>query len=326
MHLNDHAKLSVAPMMNWTDRCCRFFHRLLSREVLLYTEMVTAPALVKGGALHLLEFAPEEHPLAVQLGGSNPEELAQATRLCVERGFDEVNLNVGCPSDRVQSGAFGAVLMNSPDLVAKCVAHMQEAAGKTPITVKCRIGVDNQIPEETLPAFLEKMQSAGVQRLTIHARKAWLKGLSPKQNREVPPLNYPLVYQMKADFPKLHISLNGGVESLSEAKNHLLQGLDGVMIGRAAYHNPVSILATADQDIFNQKTTAPTARQAVEKILPFAEHHISKGGRLHDITRHMLGTFTGQPGARIWRRMLSEGATRPGAGPELIQQALDAID
>ncbi len=317
------ARLSVAPMMDWTDRHCRYLHRLLSRETLLYTEMVTAPALVRGGALHLLDYSPEEHPVALQLGGSDPQELAEAARLGAEAGYDEINLNCGCPSDRVQSGAFGAVLMKSPDLVAECVAEMR-AAVEVEVTVKCRIGVDDQEPEDVLPGFLEKIREAGCQRVTIHARKAWLQGLSPKENRDIPPLDYDLVHRMKARFPDLHISINGGIASLEAAKEHLDLGLDGVMIGRAAYHQPTDILAEADPLIFGTGE-ARDAVEVVHRMLPYIESQLSQGARLHQITRHMLGLFAGRPGARSWRRILSEGANRAGAGTNLVLEALEPV-
>lgn len=314
------ARLSVAPMMDWTDRHCRYFHRLLSKETLLYTEMVTAPALVRGGALHLLDFSSEEHPVALQLGGSNPNELAEATRLGAAAGYDEINLNVGCPSDRVQSGTFGAVLMKNPQLVADCVAAMQEATD-IEVTVKCRLGVDDQNPEDTLPEFLRIVGEAGVSRFTLHARKAWLKGLSPKENRDIPPLDYDLVHKMKADFPDFHISINGGIATLADALPHLERGLDGVMVGRAAYHDPANVLLDVDKEVFGQKAST-TAVGAVHQMLPYIENHLTGGGKLHQITRHMLGLFTGKPGARAWRRVLSTGASRPGAGPELLLEAL----
>jgi len=310
-------------MMDWTDRHCRYFHRLLSHEALLYTEMVTAPALVRGGALHLLDHNPEEHPVALQLGGSDPGELAQAARLGAAAGYDEINLNCGCPSDRVQSGTFGAVLMTKPALVADCVAAMRDAVD-VEITVKCRIGVDDQDPEEVLPEFLSQVGAAGCHRFTIHARKAWLQGLSPKENRDIPPLDYGLVHRMKALFPHLHISVNGGVDSLQQARAFLDAGLDGVMIGRAAYHNPADILAEADPVIFGSGSAADPVAVA-RAMLPYISRHLETGGRLHQVTRHMLGLFAGRPGARAWRRMLSEGATRPGAGPELVEQALAQI-
>ncbi|MFC6687239.1 tRNA dihydrouridine(20/20a) synthase DusA [Jhaorihella thermophila] len=318
--LNRSARLSVAPMMDWTDRHCRYLHRLLSREALLYTEMVTAPALVRGGALHLLDHSPEEHPVALQLGGSDPEELAQAARIGEEAGYDEINLNCGCPSDRVQSGAFGAVLMKSPELVADCVAAMR-AAVSVEVTVKCRIGVDQQEPREVLPRFVEAIAGAGCERVTIHARKAWLQGLSPKENRDVPPLDYDIVLDMKAAFPGLHVSVNGGIVSLEQARAFLDEGLDGVMIGRAAYHAPADILAAADPEIWGTGEAADPVRVARD-MLPYIESHLSAGGALHQVTRHMLGLFAGRPGARMWRRVLSEGAHRPGAGPELVEEAL----
>ncbi|NVO27631.1 tRNA dihydrouridine(20/20a) synthase DusA [Donghicola sp. C2-DW-16] len=317
------ARLSVAPMMDWTDRHCRYFHRLISTETLLFTEMVTAPALVRGGALHLLDYAPEEHPVALQLGGSDPAELRQAARMGAEAGYDEVNLNVGCPSDRVQSGCFGAILMTRPELVAECVSEMQ-AECRAEVTVKCRIGVDEQIPEDVLPAFIETVAAAGVTRFTIHARKAWLEGLSPKENRDIPPLDYPLVHRMKAAYPHLHISINGGIATLDDAIPHLEQGLDGVMIGRAAYHQPYDILGTADARIYG-KGTGPTRAEVVHQMLPYIEAHLTAGGRLNQITRHMLGLFAGQPGARQWRRYLSENAHATGAGPETVLAALAQI-
>ncbi|MEM9578271.1 MAG: tRNA dihydrouridine(20/20a) synthase DusA [Pseudomonadota bacterium] len=317
------ARLSVAPMMDWTDRHCRMLHRQLSREVLLYTEMVTSAALVRGGALDLLRFSPEEHPVALQLGGSDPQELAAAAKLGQAAGYAEINLNVGCPSDRVQSGCFGAVLMEQPALVAECVAAMR-AAVEVPVTVKCRIGVDDQTPEEVLPDFLARVVAAGCERVTIHARKAWLQGLSPKENRDIPPLDYPLVFRMKEYFPNLHISLNGGVTSLDQAADLLDRGMDGVMIGRAAYHHPTEVLSRADPVIFG-KGTATTAEEAVQAMLPYIDAHLCSGGKLGQITRHMLGLFSGRPGARMWRRTLSEGAHLPGAGVELVEQALSQI-
>ncbi len=318
------ARLSVAPMMDWTTKECRFLHRLLSRETLLYSEMVTAPALVRGGALHLLDHAPEEHPVALQLGGSDPAELAAAAKLGADAGYDEINLNCGCPSDRVQSGAFGAILMQSPELVADCVAAMG-AVVDVDVTVKCRIGVDEQEPQDILPAFLDKIRAAGCRRVTIHARKAWLQGLSPKENRDIPPLDYALVHQMKAEFPDLHISINGGIATLADAKAHLDQGLDGVMIGRAAYHQPADILCAADPEIFGTGTVTDPAA-AVLAMLPYIEDHLSAGGRLNQVTRHMLGLFAGRPGARAWRRKLSEEAHRDSAGPQLVEEALKLLD
>lgn len=313
----------VAPMMDWTDRHCRYFHRLMSSETLLYTEMVTAPALVRGGALHLLDYAPEEHPVALQLGGSDPAELAKATKLGADAGYDEINLNVGCPSDRVQSGTFGAVLMKTPELVADCVKAMQDATD-VEVTVKCRLGVDDQTPADTLPNFLEIVSATGISRFTLHARKAWLKGLSPKENRDIPPLDYDLVHQMKAVFPHLHLSINGGIATLEDALPHLEKGLDGVMIGRAAYHDPAHVLLEADRLIYGRDHQT-TAVEVVHQMIPYIEAHLTAGGKLHQITRHMLGLFTGQPGARAWRRVLSQGASRPGAGPALLLEALAQV-
>ena len=319
------ARLSVAPMMDWTDRHCRYFHRLMSREALLYTEMVTAPALVRGGALRLLDYNPAEHPLALQLGGSDPGELAEATKLGVAQGFDEVNLNVGCPSDRVQSGTFGAVLMKTPELVADCVKAMQDAAQGVEVTVKCRIGVDDQEPAVVLPEFLGRMQAAGVGRIAIHARKAWLQGLSPRENREVPPLDYDLVHAMKRAFPELHLSINGGIGSLADARAHLDAGMDGVMLGRAAYHEPAGVLLDADAALFGAAPSGRTAHDVARAMLPYIEAHVAAGGRVHDVTRHMLGLFAGRPGARAWRRVLSEGAARAGAAPDLVLDALARV-
>lgn len=317
------ARLSVAPMMDWTDRHCRYFHRLLSARALLYTEMVTAPALVRGGALHLLDYNPQEHPVALQLGGSDPKELAQAAVLGAEAGYDEINLNCGCPSDRVQSGTFGAVLMKEPSRVADCVNAMREVVN-VDVTVKCRIGVDDQDPSEVLPQFIDQIRTAGCRRVTIHARKAWLQGLSPKENRDIPPLDYDLVHQMKAAFPDLHISINGGITSLAQARAQLEAGLDGVMIGRAAYHQPAEILAEADNQIFGFGQAVDPV-DVVHKMVPYIENHLAAGGRLHQITRHMLGLFAGRPGARGWRRALSEGAVRESAGPEVMLQALQSV-
>ncbi|WP_338144747.1 tRNA dihydrouridine(20/20a) synthase DusA [Fertoeibacter niger] len=319
---NNAHMLSVAPMMDWTDRHCRHFHRQFTRRAMLYTEMVTAAAVIHGPRDRLLGHGAAEHPVALQLGGSDPAELAQAVRLAVPYGYDEINLNVGCPSDRVQSGCFGAVLMERPALVAECVAAMI-GESPVPVTVKCRIGVDDQVPEQVLPAFIDQIAQAGVRHVIIHARKAWLQGLSPKENREIPPLDYPLVLAMKAAFPQLTICINGGVTTLAQAKDLLDQGLDGVMVGRAAYHDPGAVLLGADAlwgDDF-----APDAVQVIDAMRPYIAGHLAEGGRLHQITRHMLGLFAGQPGARGWRRVLSEGATRPGAGLDLLDRALEAV-
>lgn len=317
--------LSVAPMMDWTDRHCRRFHRALSREVLLYTEMVTAPALVRGDARHLLRHDAAEYPLALQLGGSDPAELAEAVRMaCGEGDFHEINLNVGCPSDRVQSGFFGAVLMERPSLVADCVAAMIAASDGPEITVKCRIGVDDQVPEEVLPDFLSRVSAAGVKRFSVHARKAWLQGLSPKENRDIPPLDYDLVRAMKGLFPGLDLSINGGISTLEAAEEFLEAGLDGVMIGREAYHNPMAVLAQADRRIYGVGEDR-TAQDAIDEMRPYIAGHLAEGGKLMQVTRHMLGLFTGRPGARVWRRVLSENGHREGAGLEVLDLASEEM-
>jgi tRNA-dihydrouridine synthase A len=318
-------RFSVAPMMDWTDRHCRLFHRQLTRRALLYTEMVTAAALVRGGAWHLLDHAPAEHPLALQLGGSDPGELAEAAAGAAPLGFAEINLNVGCPSDRVQSGAFGAVLMERPGLVAACVAAMARAAPGTPITVKCRIGIDDQDPAVALPRFLDTVATAGVRRFVIHARKAWLQGLSPRENREIPPLDHPLVLAMKARFPALDVVLNGGIASLTEAQAWLGRGLDGVMLGRAAYRDPWAVLAPADAAVFGGPAGPPDQATAARAMIPHIAAHVAAGGRAHDVARHMLGLYAGQPGARAWRHMLSTAAARPCATSGIIDEALAAV-
>jgi tRNA-dihydrouridine synthase A len=315
-------RLSVAPMMDWTDRHCRVFHRQMTRRAMLYTEMVTAPAIVHGPKARLLDYSPVEHPVALQLGGSDPRELAQAVRLAQPWGYDEINLNCGCPSDRVQSGCFGAVLMERPALVADILSAMQ-AETDVPVTVKCRIGVDDQDPETVLPHFIESVAGAGVRHIIIHARKAWLQGLSPKENREIPPLDHALVIRMKRQFPDLTICINGGITSLAEVRGFLDAGLDGVMLGRAAYHDPASVLIGADA--LWGEDFAPDAVTVAQSMRPYIADHLAAGGRLHQITRHMLGLFHGQPGARGWRRVLSEGASRDGAGLEVLDRALDQV-
>ena len=307
-------------MMDWTDRHCRAFHRLMSRRALLYTEMVTAPAIVHGDAQRLLDFGPAEHPVALQLGGSDPAELARATRIAGAWGYDEINLNVGCPSDRVQSGCFGAVLMKTPDLVAECVGRMMEAS-PIEVTVKCRIGVDDQTPEDVLPAFLDRMRRAGIRRIAIHARKAWLQGLSPRENREIPPLDYPLVHRMKQAFPDLHLSINGGIASLDAAREHL-QVMDGAMVGRAAYHQPWDMLGRADS-LWGDTPPFDAPDRVAQAMRPHIAAHLAGGGRLHQITRHMLGLFHGLPGARRWKRTLSEGASK--GGIEVYDAALRQV-
>jgi tRNA-dihydrouridine synthase A len=294
----------------------------MTKNAMLYTEMVTAGAVLHGPRAQLLDFSECEHPVALQLGGSVPAELARAVSVASDWGYDEINLNVGCPSDRVQSGCFGAVLMEQPNLVAECVAAMGAQTG-VPITVKCRIGVDDQIPQDVLPRFIETVSAAGVSHFIIHARMAWLKGLSPKENREVPPLDYPLVRQIKQDFPSLTICINGGIATLAQARAMLDSGLDGVMLGRAAYHNPGEVLLQADT-LWGDSVTQ-TEVQIVHQMRPYIEAHIAGGGRLHQMTRHMLGLFSGQPGARRWRRLLSEQANQTNAGFEVVLDALDQI-
>lgn len=317
------ASLSVAPMMDWTDRHCRYLHRLMSSQALLYTEMVTAPAVLHGDRERLLRFDAAEQPVALQLGGSDPAQLAEAARIAADMGYAEVNLNCGCPSDRVQSGSFGAVLMENASLVADCVAAMRDAVD-VPVTVKCRIGVDDQDPATVLPDFLARVSAAGVDRFTIHARKAWLQGLSPKENRDIPPLDYDLVLAMKGTFPHLHLSVNGGITTLDQAVDFLDRGLDGVMVGRAAYHTPCDVLLDADARIFGGGLSR-SVEEVVHLMLPYIDAHLAEGGRLGQITRHMLGMFQGRPGARGWRRHLSENAHHDGAGPQVVLDALDHI-
>lgn len=316
-------RFSVAPMMDWTDRHERFFLRLLSARTLLYTEMVTSMAVIHGDRQRLLGFNREEHPVALQLGGSEPEEVAEAARIGADFGYDEINLNVGCPSDRVQSGRFGACLMKEPELVARIAEAMQKAVS-VPVTVKCRLGVDEQEPREVLPAFLETMKGTGISSVTVHARKAWLKGLSPKENRTVPPLDYGLVYEMKEAFPDMEVIINGGIRTLDETAEHL-KHVDGVMMGRAAYETPY-VLAEADNRLFGEKKPILSRGEVVRAFLPYAQSEQSKGVPLHAMTRHILGLFQGVPGARAWRRHLSENAVKPGAGVEVIEEALRLVD
>ena len=309
-------------MMDWTDRHCRYLLRLLSRRVLLYSEMVPTGAILHGDRARFLGFDSAEHPLALQLGGAEPEELAACARLAEAQGYDEVNLNVGCPSDRVQQARFGACLMAEPELVARCIATMRAAVG-LPVTVKSRIGIDEQDDYADLLRFVDCVAAAGCRSFTIHARKAWLQGLSPKQNREIPPLHYDRVYRLKAERPELEIVINGGIRSLDEAEVHLAQ-VDGVMIGRAAYQDPY-LLAEADRRLFGDPDP-PVGREAVvEAMIAYARRETARGLPVKCITRHMLGLFNGLPGARAWRRSLSESAHRPGAGPEVIAAALDAV-
>jgi tRNA-dihydrouridine synthase A len=315
-------RFSIAPMMDWTDRHCRYFHRQLTQHALLYTEMVTADALIHGPREQLLEYHPAEHPVALQLGGSDPDKLAQGARWGAEKGYDEINLNCGCPSDRVQSGCFGAILMKEPERVAACVKAMQGEVD-CPVTVKCRIGVDEQDDFDFLLRFSDAVFNAGSKALIVHARKAWLKGLSPKENREIPPLDYERVYALKEHFPDQIIVLNGGLQTLQEAKD-AQANLDGVMLGRAAYHNP-GLLADVDRVFFDSDQSAIVPLDALQAMRPYIEDHLASGGRLHHITRHIVGLFQGQPGARQWRRALSEQTPRPEAGWEVVEEALNFV-
>ena len=314
-------------MMDWTDRHCRVFHRLLTRRALLYTEMVTAQALVRGDRARLIGYSEAEHPVALQLGGSEPKVLAEAVRIGADFGYDEVNLNCGCPSDRVQSGAFGACLMREPEAVARCVEAMIAASGEggPEITVKCRIGVDDQDPEIALRNFVQPVSEAGVRSLAIHARKAWLDGLSPKENRTVPPLNYPLALAIKRENPALEIAVNGGIESLDAVEAHLASGFDGAMIGRAAYHDPARILAPVDRRIFGEAGPNPDRHAIVHAMADYAAAQAYEGVPLKSISRHMLGLFAGMPGAKGWRRHISENAHLPEAGPQVLLDALAHI-
>jgi tRNA-dihydrouridine synthase A len=308
-------------MMDWTDRHCRFFHRGLTRRALLYTEMITAEAVLRGDRARLLGFDPQEHPVALQLGGSEPARLAEAARIAEDFGYDEINLNVGCPSDRVQSGTFGACLMRTPDLVGACVGAMKGAVA-VPVTVKCRLGVDEQDPEEALDRLADSVLAAGADAIWVHARKAWLQGLSPKENRSVPPLDYDRVYRLKARLPHVFVGINGGIPDLAAALAHL-DVVDGAMLGRAAYQHPAIL---AGVDVLSGDADEPAnLAAAAERMIPYAEAHCAAGGRLSAITRHMIGLFQGRPGARQWRQILSVEATRPGAGPEVIRRALGAV-
>ncbi|WON76624.1 tRNA dihydrouridine(20/20a) synthase DusA [Serratia sp. UGAL515B_01] len=315
-------RFSIAPMLDWTDRHCRYFHRLLSKEILLYTEMVTTGAIIHGKGDYLA-YSEEEHPVALQLGGSDPAALAHCAKLAEQRGYDEINLNVGCPSDRVQNGMFGACLMGQATLVADCVKAMRDVVS-IPVTVKTRIGIDEQDSYAFLYDFIATVAGRGeCDMFTIHARKAWLSGLSPKENREVPPLDYPRVYQLKRDFPALTIAINGGVKTLEEAKQHL-HHVDGVMMGREAYQNP-GILAQVDSEIFGKQSAVMDNVAIIEALYPYIERELANGTYLGHITRHILGLFQGVPGARQWRRHLSENAHKPGADVRVVEQALALV-
>ncbi len=316
-------RFSVAPMMDWTDRHCRSLHRVLSSRALLYTEMVTSGAVVHGDREKLLGYDPVQHPVALQLGGSDPAELAQAARIAEDYGYDEVNLNVGCPSDRVQSGRFGACLMREPDLVAECMAAIKDAV-TVPATVKCRIGVDDQDPEAALFTLVDACAAAGIEGFVVHARKAWLKGLSPKENRDIPPLDYELVYRLKRERPNLIIAINGGVPSVDAALEHLAHGVDGVMLGRAAYHE-AGLLGEVDRRVFGMDVADIDSFTAVEAYRPYLAEQLAAGVHLAAMSRHMLGLFHGLPGARAWRRILTVEGVKAGAGLEVVDRALDAV-
>ncbi|MGO8797576.1 MAG: tRNA dihydrouridine(20/20a) synthase DusA [Roseiarcus sp.] len=322
MSIDPSFRFCVAPMMDWTDRHCRFFHRLLTRRARLYTEMVTADAVVFGPRDRLLGFDPFEHPLALQLGGADPARLAQASRIGAEFGYDEINLNCGCPSDRVQSGRFGACLMREPALVGECVAAMASAAA-IPVTVKCRIGVDAQEPREALFALASSVEAAGAAAIIVHARKAWLEGLSPKDNRDIPPLDYPLVYELKSAHPDLPVAINGGVADLGAAREHL-RHIDGVMVGRAAYQSPERLL-DVDPLLFGAAPPVADAFEAIEAYLPYVERALARGARLNDLTRHLLGLFAGRPGARAFRQTLALQAPARGAGVEVLRDAVRRV-
>jgi tRNA-dihydrouridine synthase A len=318
---NQAHRFCIAPMMDWTDRHCRRLHRVLSRRARLYTEMLTAEAVLHGDAARLLGFDAAEHPVALQLGGSEPGRLAAAARIGAEAGYDEINLNVGCPSDRVQSGRFGACLMAEPALVAECVAAIR-AAVAVPVTVKCRLGVDDQDPEAALFGLVDACAAAGVTTFVVHARKAWLKGLSPKENREIPPLDYPLVWRLKRERPELTVIINGGVGSLDEAQAHLAH-VDGVMLGRAAYHEP-GLLGEVDRRLFGDGADV-TPEAAVAAYLPYVRAELGRGTHQAAMTRHMLGLFHARPGARTWRRILTVDGAKHGAGVEVIERGLEAL-
>jgi len=315
-------KLSIAPMMDRTDRHFRYFLRLISKHTLLYTEMITSRAIVHGDRDHLLDYSEREHPLALQVGGSDPAELSACTQIAEDMGYDEVNLNVGCPSDRVQSGKFGACLLAEPELVAECVGTMQNNVS-IPVTVKMRLGIDDRDSYEELISFVQTVSAAGCKTFIMHARKAWLNGLSPKENREIPPLEYEKVYQLKKDFPELEIIINGGFTSMAEIKIQLPH-VDGVMIGRAAYQNPY-LLAEADRMIFNDNSGPPSRDEILDKFRGYVKQQLSLGVPLNAMTRHILGLYQGQPGARTFRRNISENAHKPGAGIEVLQRTTDLM-
>ncbi len=314
--------LSVAPMMDRTDRHFRYFMRKITRRTLLYTEMVTIPAILNGDRAKLLDFSPEEHPLALQIGGDDPEQAAECAKIAADWGYDEINLNVGCPSDRVKNGNFGACLMEQPEIVARVVEAMQTVVD-IPVTVKHRIGVDERDRYQDMKEFVRIVSNAGCQRFTVHARKAWLKGLSPKENRNVPPLRYQDIYRLKEEFSHLFIEINGGIKTLDQIQHHL-QFVDAVMIGRAAYDNPY-LFASVDQLIYGENTTPPTMTEVVEAMLPYIDYWLQQGVKLNSMTRHLLHIFNGQPGAKTWRRYLTENTRSATAGTEVVSEALKFV-
>ncbi len=316
-------KFSIAPMMDWSDRHCRYFWRLLSQHSVLYTEMVVSGALIHGDRKRFLQYNDEEHPIALQVGGHDPKDLAQCAAMAEEWGYDEINLNCGCPSDRVQSGKIGAILMAEPELVAKCVREMRKACN-IPVTLKHRIGIDDMEDYEDMKRFVAITAEAGCETFIVHARKAWLKGLSPKENREVPPLKYELVYQLKEEFPELEIIINGGIKTTEQSKS-LLQHVDGVMIGREAYNNPY-FLRDIDQAIFDGPEHALTRRSVMERYIDYCEVQLEKGSRLNHMSRHILGLYLGQPRARLFRRHITENSPKPGATTEILREALAIVE
>jgi tRNA-dihydrouridine synthase A len=316
-------RFSVAPMMDWTDRHCRVFHRLMTRRARLYTEMLTTGAIIHGDRQRLLGFDPCEHAVALQLGGSDPRDLAMAAKIGEDFGYDEININVGCPSDRVKDGRFGACLMAEPQLVAEGVAAMKRAV-RVPVTVKCRIGIDDQDPEVALDTLARAAVAAGADALIVHARKAWLNGLSPKENRDIPPLDYDRVYRLKAAMPDVPVIINGGIAGLDEARGHLAH-VDGVMLGRAAYHDPWRLL-TVDSDLFGETPPHAAIKDVFEAMVPYIERELALGTRLHSITRHFVGAFHGVPGARAFRRHLAENGVRPGAGVNVLRDAIARVE
>jgi tRNA-dihydrouridine synthase A len=323
MQLNQLHRFAVAPMMDWTDRHCRVFHRQMTRHALLYTEMLTTGAVIHGDRSRLLGFSPCEHPLALQLGGSDPRELAAAAGIGEDFGYDEINLNVGCPSDRVKDGRFGACLMAEPSLVGACVAAMKRAV-QIPVTVKCRIGIDDQDPEVALDTLARAVVDAGADALIVHARKAWLNGLSPKENRDIPPLDYERVYRLKAALPGVPVIINGGIGSLAEARRHL-DHVDGVMLGRSAYQEPWRLLSV-DTELFGAAAPHRTMKDVFEALMPYVAEQLANGVRLHAMTRHFVGAFHAVRGARAFRRHLSEHGVKPGAGIEVLRDAVALVE